>query len=441
MKWKNMKNYAFLPIALALFFVASYAQAETLPGSIDGLRYENGCGGFHNDMKNGWSCGEILPPYMFKYTASSTETVTGFEISAYEYDGSGVTWRFDIFISGGSTSTPIASTGNLNSGYPSAHVQNYGIATTTLTAGQALYFAPVKVAGGTSTFLVSLSSAIGTLGYAPGYEPGNSTSTGSVTFPKDSILEYQHDFTDWAISATNGYDSTVNYKFKLFYGTSILSLDTVDETALQYIFASDSTHAIKIKKNLPLATSTTYYAKVCGYTSNGTIQDFCSETIAFKTGINTAIVDTSQLQHFYATGIFSTSTEIEECETPGGFTDIGGGISYGFCKVGKFLFTPSEYSTGRMFNAFEKFKTVFPFGYIFAITDALQAQIADSETGTTNSTLTLSVPGLGFSADVLSSTTLSDFTGNDFKNWFFTLQKWLAWVAVLFTMIAIIKIK
>lgn len=155
-----------------------------------------------------------------------------------------------------------------------------------------------------------------------------------------------------------------------------------------------------------------------------------SGTIAGLTSTSTPNIASSSVS---AQETNATSTDII-CEAPPDGAGLGQQIAYGFCKVGSALFRPSEQSTQRLIDSFDGFKTDFPFVYFYSTAETFKSGLAS----TTATTAPLVLNIMNTHITILSTSTISDFTGSTFKDWMFTLEKWLMWMVVAFAILKII---
>lgn len=135
----------------------------------------------------------------------------------------------------------------------------------------------------------------------------------------------------------------------------------------------------------------------------------------------------------------STSTNAFNCEYPPDGAGVGAQFAYGFCKVGAFFLKPNPDAAEWLTSSIDQFKGVFPFAYIFGLTNALQQAAIVAQNATSSDFLTMTLPMIGSGINVLSPTIIEDVAGADFKSWFFTFQKRAVWLAVLILIISIIR--
>lgn len=80
-----------------------------------------------------------------------------------------------------------------------------------------------------------------------------------------------------------------------------------------------------------------------------------------------------------ATVTSTIATTGNACVPPSDFTDIGGGIAYGFCTTINYLFVPNAATTAILQNDMNTLQTVPPFSWFF-LTNAEIAAVANGDT-------------------------------------------------------------
>lgn len=202
-----MKKYIFtilfLIIGIGIFNTAKADTIATSSYTIQGLRYGGtyDCPsqspiGYWYELTNSYHCNEILSPYLWKYTASTTQTITEIEINAPYQDGYEATFRYDIY-KAGQLDTIISTTTF------TTLVEGGGNTTTTVTlsapitlfSGDSLYFKPVKTSGSTGTWWGYLNQFFGTdTGGTNDFPP-----TLEILYPQNSTSTFIHNFTDFTL--------------------------------------------------------------------------------------------------------------------------------------------------------------------------------------------------------------------------------------------------
>lgn len=82
----------------------------------------------------------------------------------------------------------------------------------------------------------------------------------------------------------------------------------------------------------------------------------------------------------------SAATSTTACLYPaGGITDIGGGIAFGLCNAGQFLFTPSGNFTAAFQSGLAQFQATFPFSLVYGIHNTLASSTNEFTASTTDS--------------------------------------------------------
>lgn len=120
-----------------------------------------------------------------------------------------------------------------------------------------------------------------------------------------------------------------------------------------------------------------------------------------------------------------TGTWSWTCPAPGGFTDLGGGIAYGFCVAIRFLLSPTPSIQTAFQNNLQQFQSVFPFSTYFIISNSVNN--AASSTGTSSNGGWV-LPVEGVNVTVLSSSTIASVFGSSTVNAYFTVSRAILWM-------------
>lgn len=115
-------------------------------------------------------------------------------------------------------------------------------------------------------------------------------------YPQNSTSTYIHDFTSFTFSAVNTDSNAHEYNFNIYLDTTS-TFDNFSKNYsrdIWYNFNPNALHYFNIPKPDDLASSTTYYAKLCARTRDVTtssviitdIQEYCINSIAFSIGAN-----------------------------------------------------------------------------------------------------------------------------------------------------------
>jgi len=149
----------------------------------------------------------------------------------------------------------------------------------------------------------------------------------------------------------------------------------------------------------------------------------------FSPWVKFSIVTTPEgsWQYWGQFGTSSSTTLPEmtaECDPEGGFWETS------ICNVAAFLFVPSSYAL-QDFNTFQtELPNRFPFAYFYLITNTIQTREYSNEVDQFGSlTLDFSDTVLAMEIDVLSTTTISSFAGNEFIGWIRDAMIFVVWLA------------
>lgn len=178
-----------------------------------------------------------------------------------------------------------------------------------------------------------------------------------------------------------------------------------------------------------------------------------SGTIVNPNGTTTEVFPTPEIINGNFTGQATTTisgagmttnvfSQLATCPTPGSWTDIGGGIAYGFCEVANILFIPNQNAVTYVGNGFDDLKQDFPFDAVYGTLGIFSNAAQGVQYGTlqndssTDPRLDLTL--WGAKIPIMNSSTLSGFLGVPNKNMIFQTETAAAWVGVAWTIIKVI---
>lgn len=240
----------------------------------------------------------------------------------------------------------------------------------------------------------------------------NSLTELSFITPTSSAIT--NGFNYWKINYTNPTTSLVQLSPVIWWGTSQNCFTTstgcnVDTSniyvpGIYYDLSSSNSLTLTILKSVSLVPAHTYYASVHDLISG------VSAEVTFSTPYGPLLPQTTTSVTQISTSgpgflFWEVTSSTSQCVPAADWTDVGGGIKYGFCSAIEWLLIPDNSNVNFMQNALLRYKTLFPFNLIFMTYDNLYAGI--SEGNKTQKTLTFSLPQVGLNATILSATTLS----------------------------------
>lgn len=145
-----------------------------------------------------------------------------------------------------------------------------------------------------------------------------------------------------------------------------------------------------------------------------------TDTFAYKDCSTYEFIDTSGYIPFFA----STSLDKVQCYFQNGVTFWA-----------QLLFKPSQLKKDDMQNTLDSFKKVFPFNIVYTLKDSTDKAIQNAST-TSPSNLSMNIHGTN--VVLLSSSTLSNFIGEENKNTYFTIVKSILYLGTAITIISMI---
>jgi len=106
-----------------------------------------------------------------------------------------------------------------------------------------------------------------------------------ITYPADDAIAFIHDFSSFTLIATNTDTTSHGYNFKVVLDTTSTFATAPQEFSrnINYSFDAGETRFLDIPNTTNLATSTTFYAKLCVNVDSLTTST-CGTYITFKTG-------------------------------------------------------------------------------------------------------------------------------------------------------------
>jgi len=201
---------------------------------------------------------------------------------------------------------------------------------------------------------------------------GSTSTFAQINYPADSS-QVDSTFLNWFVSFNltepNNVNATHPGIIEVRHGMSPTNLNIIDN---RYFYdqstSSSDPQGVGIGHSNNDNATTTWYAKFILY--DYATSTYYGNVITSSTVISYSINSVNE-------------PNVMECTPAEDWTDIGGGLRYGLCSAGIFLFYPSEESMTNLGDKFSSFQDVFPFNLYFGIAEQFATSTANQSATST----------------------------------------------------------
>lgn len=354
----KQKRYGLIVLAVLAFlgaprgvFGATFATSSyKLDGLVSGGTYT--CPStsptyYWYELSNGFGCDYIYPPFLWKYTAKTNQTLEKITFSSNYYDGYQTNWRFDI-VRAGATSTVISQADGITTCYPTACTQEITLTSpVVLTANQSIYLQPVKTNANSASSYANFVSFSGV-----------DEGLLSIKYPlDDATTTVAGVYPYWEV--TNSLPSSTATMLNAYP-----VLQTPTPQNIQTITKNETGNNVIIYDTFSF-TPQPYYIYANALDING---DIIGTSTPITLWVET-IPDTT------------TSTAYSACDSDETFTGRW------FCRSMVFLFSPSQAVLNSFTRLTDRAKNAPPFNLLTEVSDALSFEATTTEQAVSSSTL------------------------------------------------------